>query len=65
MNDDQRDYRERALENVLKDFCGLVEDISHCVEGEGITWLGIVDVGVIVVAQESFLGISVSGVGIS
>ena len=43
----------------------LFQDVSHCVEGEGITWLGIVDVGVIVVAQESFLGISVSGVGIS
>lgn len=42
-------------------------DFLYCVDGGGIGWLTIVgvDVGVIVAAHDSFLGMTVSGVGIS
>jgi hypothetical protein len=38
---------------------------SYCVDDGGIKLFAIVDVGVIVAAHDNFLGISVSGVGIS
>jgi hypothetical protein len=42
-------------------------DVFYCVDGGGIKWLDIIGVvvGVNVVAHDNFLGISVSGVGIS
>jgi hypothetical protein len=72
MNRNERDYRKKKLRIYLFLFVDNFLSkqnllFSYCVDGGGIEWLAIVDVdvGVIVAAHDNFLGITVSGVGIS
>jgi len=73
MNRNERDYRRKKMTSVFILFVDIIflskQNLwfSYCVDDGGIEWLAIVDVdvGIIVAAHDNFLGITVSGVGIS